>query len=200
MQDDQREAVTRALRREHLLSQISVPEVMAALSVAEVPTETEQVQCPNPAHEDRTPSARYYISHGERGAIFCFKCAQSWDVVGLVQLLQRVSHDEACTWLEDAFGLSEGNDPSAVRTMLQRRVPHQTPAVEAAGVALYQYLQQAHARLDFDAFARAWAAYDVAAADLQQGRVDADGFLTQLATIRTFIDRYVPPTLGHRLA
>lgn len=58
--------------------------------------------CPNPAHDDRTPSAKYYA---DKHQVHCFGCEQTWDVFQLVGMADGLeSFPDQARAVADAVG------------------------------------------------------------------------------------------------
>lgn len=87
--------------------------------------------CPNPAHDDRTPSAKYYA---DKHQVHCFGCEQTWDVFQLVGLADGLESfpDQART-VADAVGfrLDDEGCGQAARPRVRRLPMARRPLYEA---------------------------------------------------------------------
>ena len=98
---------------------VSIFDVFDLLGVEHRGVGTYQISCPNPGHEDTNPSARVYAGSN---TVFCWTCHQTWDVVGLVQVVQECGFRQACDFLELKFGVPEySRDPLWIAKCKARR-------------------------------------------------------------------------------
>lgn len=141
---------------------------------------TQQIKCP--IHRDRTPSARVYA---ETGKVYCFRCAQSWDVVGLIAAFHKISTEEAVSWLEGKFQLPPVGEvaPSLVKAVLtQPTAPDFSTLVES----LEAFGLQQREAMGAARYHRFWLALDLATSGYQSGAVPPERYQQLLTDLRAF--------------
>jgi hypothetical protein len=161
-----------AVRVLAIKAQVDPEEVLALLGITM--ERGGQLSCPNPTHRDQHPSARFYVDGGK---VHCFTCAQTWDMVGLVQLTQGVSFPEAVVWLEEAFMVAAADDASAMVEVLRRR-----GAPDCSGlVALVSAtVRTSRSRCTLAQYAKLWRAFDVACHHFAERKIDEATFVAAL--------------------
>lgn len=162
----------RALKvREHA----SVEGVLDMLGVEVQPD--GQLSCPSPTHPDRHPSARVYA---DTRKVHCFGCGSTWDVIGLVQMMQGLGFSEAVAFLEQAFDITEATDAGLVRSVLAR-----APAGNHAGLmdAVRDTILRARTRMTVLQYARLWRAYDTTRHGFAARTIDEDTFVASMERI-----------------
>jgi hypothetical protein len=166
------------LRLLTLREQIDPDEVLDVLGI--VVHGSGQLSCPNPDHRDTHPSARLY----EGGKVHCFTCAKTWDMVGLVQLVHRLSFPDAVAWLEQQFGVEAFADASMIRSVLRRH-----GRIDCSGLTamVETAIAAARPRCTIAGYARLWRAYDVACHSFATRKIDE-------ATLVAALDRVLALT------
>lgn len=94
-------------------------------------------RCPNPAHDDREPSAKYYE---DGNTVHCFGCGKTWDVFELVGMLDGIdSYPDQARAVADTVGYRlDGGEASAPRKRMRRsaqkpKPPFEPPRTAGAG-------------------------------------------------------------------
>lgn len=74
-----------------------IPAAVSDLGISEYKIGGDELKarCPNPAHDDRSPSWSINLDNGLN---HCFSCGFSSDFLGLVQTMNQCSYEEACNW------------------------------------------------------------------------------------------------------
>lgn len=65
------------------------------------PNRSGMIQCPDPAHNDKTPSCKVY-----HDGLFCFGCGRRFSAVDLVMLSKNIAALDAAKWLAARAGVS----------------------------------------------------------------------------------------------
>ena len=105
-------------------------------------------RCPNPDHDDREPSAKYYA---DKHQVHCFGCEQTWDVFQLVGMVGGISSfPEQAKAVADAVGYRLSDDweyrPRRLRRSRPVRPPFDKPR-HAGGENVIEACVRAHEAL-----------------------------------------------------
>jgi len=158
--------------------QVSMEEVIDLLGVEVLGG--GQLSCPNPDHQDRHPSARFYV---DTGKVHCFTCGQTWDMVGLVQVARRLTFPEAVAWLEQEF-MVQAASADMVKATLRRR-----GAMDCSGLmALVDAaILASRPHCSLPQYARLWRAYDVACHEFAARKIDEAALVAGLDRIMALL-------------
>lgn len=171
------------LRALAIREQLDTAMVLDLLDIRVLPS--GQLSCPNPAHADSHPSARYYPGAlGHDGKVHCFTCGQTWDAIGLVGLVHGLSFPDAITWLETHCDLVEATDAAMVASVLRRVGQSDCSAL----VALVETtIHGARARCTLPQYARLWRAFDTAKAHFGDRKIDEPTFVAVLDRVLALV-------------
>lgn len=157
-------------------------------------------RCPNPAHDDRTPSARYYA---DKHQVHCFGCEQTWDVfqlIGMAEGLDSFPDQARAVAAAVGYRLDEEDVPRVQRLRRSRKTAARRPLFEVARPCGGNNVVQA-CRAAFDALFTPQG--DVGRRYLHwRGLDDGDiaryglGFAAQPNTVMREFSWYEPEALG----
>ena len=150
------------------------------------------MRCPNPAHTDAHPSAKFYADSDK---VHCFTCGQTWDVIGIVMLRHGLSFPDAITAIEQAFGLAEATDASLVGAVLRR---HGHVDCSQLLELTERRVLSSRGRCALPQYARLWRAYDTARVQYGARQIDEATLIAALDRIAALCPPVEPaPAFKH---
>lgn len=168
------------IRTQAVLAHVTIFQLLDEYKVRYSSKVTQQIHCP--VHKDRTPSARVYA---DGNTVYCFTCAQRWDVIGLVKAKEQCDFIGALVWLETRYLVppASANLTDVVRAVVRRKAD---PSPETLYRLVEARLKGHRRRLGWQKYSKGLIALDLLYARAKARTITVEMFAEQARVVLEF--------------